>query len=93
MVNSELGKYPSNLNSCHNNIIPFQNKKTSSSSLNSNSVFSNILNMDFNSPILEIGGISLFLDDIFLILIIFLLFQEGVTDISLYIVLILLIIL
>ena len=51
-----------------------------------------LFNNDINEPIFEIFGIELYLDDIIIIGLLFLLYQEGVQDELLYIALILLLI-
>ena len=69
------------------------NKKSSSYSSFGPVRFKNpIFNNDINDPIFEIFGIELYLDDIIIIGLLFLLYQEGVQDELLYIALILLLI-
>ncbi len=52
--------------------------------------FKNPLFCDIEEPIFEVLGISLYLDDIIIIGLLFFLYQEGVQDEMLYIVLIML---
>ena len=46
--------------------------------------------MDSDEPIIEILGISLYLDDIIILALLFFLYQEGVKDYMLYLALIML---
>ena len=52
--------------------------------------FQNPFSMDSDEPIIEILGISLYLDDIIILGLLFFLYQEGVKDYMLYLVLIML---
>ena len=52
--------------------------------------FQNPFNMDSDEPIIEILGISLYLDDIIILGLLFFLYQEGVKDYMLYLALIML---
>ena len=52
--------------------------------------FQNPFSMDSDEPIIEILGISLYLDDIIILGLLFFLYQEGVKDYMLYLALILL---
>ncbi len=52
--------------------------------------FQNPFSMDSTEPIFEILGISLYLDDLIILGLLFLLYQEGVKDYMLFLVLILL---
>ena len=52
--------------------------------------FQNPFSMDSDEPIIEILGISLYLDDIIILGLLFFLYQEGVEDYMLYLALIML---
>lgn len=52
--------------------------------------FQNPFSMDSDEPIIEILGISLYLDDIIILALLFFLYQEGVKDYMLYLALIML---
>lgn len=52
--------------------------------------FQNPFSMDNDEPIIEILGISLYLDDIIILALLFFLYQEGVKDYMLYLALIML---
>lgn len=52
--------------------------------------FQNPFSMDSDEPIIEILGISFYLDDIIILGLLFFLYQEGVKDYMLYLVLIML---
>ena len=52
--------------------------------------FQNPFDMDSDEPIIEILGISLYLDDIIILGLLFFLYQEGVKDYMLYLALIML---
>lgn len=52
--------------------------------------FQNPFSMDSDEPIIEILGISLYLDDIIILGLLFFLYQEGVKDYMLYLALIML---
>ena len=52
--------------------------------------FQNPFSMDSDKPIIEILGISLYLDDIIILALLFFLYQEGVKDYMLYLALIML---
>ena len=52
--------------------------------------FQNPFSMNNNEPIIEILGISLYLDDLIILGLLFFLYQEGVKDYMLYLILILL---
>lgn len=53
-------------------------------------LFQNPFSMDSDEPIIEILGISLYLDDIIILALLFFLYQEGVKDYMLYLALIML---
>ena len=91
--NANNNHYQSKKNSLHNNIMktPFVDKHNYYEE--SNDKFSkskNSKNDDYDNEIIEILGIKLHQDDILLICLIFFLYQEGVKDEFLFIVLILL---
>ena len=83
-----------------NNIDKFNSDNCDNISLNKNKSsrytgfgpihFQNPFSMNNEEPIIEILGISLYLDDIIILGLLFFLYQEGVKDYMLYLVLILL---
>ena len=91
-----------NFNKYDNNYLLLKNKvyktdnndtKKTSPKYNSFSPFdfvSNILNGNTNGPIFEIFGIELYLDDIIILGLLFILYEEGIKDEMLFLALILL---
>lgn len=75
-ANEENSRYNSKISSKNNSILPFSFNFTGFS--------------DTDEPVIEILGIKLFLDDIIILGLLFILYQEGVKDEMLFISLILL---
>ncbi len=93
--NFDTSYNPSDSNNDINNNIETnssENKKNKSSRYSGFGPihFQNPFNMDSDEPIIEILGISLYLDDIIILGLLFFLYQEGVKDYMLYLALIML---
>ena len=89
-------QYPYNMNQYYprNNIYSKKNDYIDNVDENNTSKkaihFQNPFSMDGDKPIIEILGISLYLDDIIILALLFFLYQEGVKDYMLYLALIML---
>ena len=87
LENKETKKEAVNINKANNRNY---NKKRTSKNNFANFNISAILNSDINTPILEILGIKLYLDDLIIIGLLFFLYKEDVQDELLFFILILL---
>lgn len=87
LENSEIKKEEENIDETNNRNY---NKKRTSKNNFANFNISAILNSDINTPILEILGIKLYLDDLIIIGLLFFLYKEDVQDELLFFILILL---
>ena len=87
LENSEIKKEEENIDETNNRNY---NKKRTSKNTFANFNISAILNSDINTPILEILGIKLYLDDLIIIGLLFFLYKEDVQDELLFFILILL---
>lgn len=87
LENSEIKKEAENMDETNNRNY---NKKRTSKNNFANFNISAILNSDINTPILEILGIKLYLDDLIIIGLLFFLYKEDVQDELLFFILILL---
>ena len=87
LENKETKKEAVNIDKANNRNY---NKKRTSKNNFANFNISAILNSDINTPILEILGIKLYLDDLIIIGLLFFLYKEDVQDELLFFILILL---
>ena len=87
LENKETKKEAVNIDKANNRNY---NKKRTSKNNFANFNISAILNSDLNTPILEILGIKLYLDDLIIIGLLFFLYKENVQDELLFFILILL---
>lgn len=87
LENKETKKEAVNIDKANNRNY---NKKRTSKNNFANFNISAILNSDLNTPILEILGIKLYLDDLIIIGLLFFLYKEDVQDELLFFILILL---
>lgn len=87
LENKETKKEAINIDKANNRNY---NKKRTSKNNFANFNISAILNSDLNTPILEILGIKLYLDDLIIIGLLFFLYKEDVQDELLFFILILL---
>ncbi len=87
LENKETKKEAVNIDKANNKNY---NKKRTSKNNFANFNISAILNSDINTPILEILGIKLYLDDLIIIGLLFFLYKEDVQDELLFFILILL---
>ncbi len=87
--NTENNKYNNEVSSNCDNYSSRQNKSSRYSGLGPIH-FQNPFSMNSEEPIIEILGISLYLDDIIILGLLFFLYQEGVKDYMLYLALIML---
>lgn len=87
LENSKIKKEEENIDETNNRNY---NKKRTSKNNFANFNISAILNSDINTPILEILGIKLYLDDLIIIGLLFFLYKEDVQDELLFFILILL---
>lgn len=88
-TNSNLNNSDGNDTSKNDELSSRQNKSSRYNSFGPIH-FQNPFDMDSGEPIIEILGISLYLDDIIILGLLFFLYQEGVKDYMLYLVLIML---
>ena len=87
LENNKIKKEEGNIDETNNRNY---NKKRTSKNNFANFNISAILNSDINTPILEILGIKLYLDDLIIIGLLFFLYKEDVQDELLFFILILL---
>ena len=87
LENNEIKREAENIDKANNKNY---NKKRTSKNNFANFNISAILNSDINTPILEILGIKLYLDDLIIIGLLFFLYKEDVQDELLFFILILL---
>ena len=87
LENSEIKKEEENIDETNNRNY---NKKRTSKNNFANFNISAILNSDINTPVLEVLGIKLYLDDLIIIGLLFSLYKEDVQDELLFFILILL---
>lgn len=88
-IENNINKDTNNSNYMTNN--NYNNEKKSSRYSGFGSIhFQNPFSLDSDEPILEILGISLYLDDIIILGLLFFLYNEGVKDYMLYLALIML---
>jgi len=87
LENSEIKKEEENIDETNNRNY---NKKRTSKNNFANFNISAILNSDINTPVLEVLGIKLYLDDLIIIGLLFFLYKEDVQDELLFFILILL---
>ena len=87
LENKETKKEAVNIDKANNRNY---NKKRTSKNNFANFNISAILNSDINTPVLEVLGIKLYLDDLIIIGLLFFLYKEDVQDELLFFILILL---